>query len=291
MDQKFEEAVNWALDQPHLQKDLYDSYLTPDVLADARRFYGSQEFQETIRILEELGKGPWRDFALLDIGCGRGIGAYAFARCGYRVWAVDIGLGRLTGLEGARMLMGLDGAEFEVREGNVLSLDFPHDFFDVIYARQFLHHMKGNLNETLYKLPSLLKPGGILCAIRDVVIWSEEQRKRLLAEHPLNHITQEEWGFYLVQYRTAFAKSRLRILREIHPYSSIINVYPRSMENVLQGTKYAIKSRFPKIPGRIVDFLLNIQGIRKTVLQLVALRRRQHNYQLYSFFAQKGGYG
>ena len=153
MDQKFEEAVNWASEQPHLQKDLYDSYLTPDVRADARRFYGSQEFQETLRILEEFGKGPWRDFALLDIGCGRGIGAYAFARCGYRVWAVDIGLGRLTGLEGARMLMGLDGAEFEVRQGNVLSLDFPHEFFDVIYARQFLHHMKGNLDETLYKLP------------------------------------------------------------------------------------------------------------------------------------------
>lgn len=291
MDNRFEEAVQWALGQPHLQKHLYDSFLTPDIRADARRFYGIQEFQETLRILGELDKGAWRDFALLDIGCGRGIAAYAFARCGYRVWAVDTGLGKLTGLEGAQTLLGLDGVKFEVRQGNLLSLDFSSRVFDVIYARQFLHHMRGNLNEALNKLSNLLKPGGILCAIRDVVIWNEEQREKLLTEHPLNHITQEEWAFYLVEYRRAFAENRLYILRELHPYSSIINVYPGKMERVLEDTKHAIKWRFPMIPERIFELLLNIKWIRRSLLQLRASRKREHGYQLYSFFAQKNSYG
>lgn len=291
MDNRFEEAVQWALGQPHLQKHLYDSFLTPDIRADARRFYGIQEFQETVRILGELDKGAWRDFELLDIGCGRGIAAYAFARCGYRVWAVDTGLGKLTGLEGAQSLLGLDGAKFEVRQGNLLSLDFSSGVFDVIYARQFLHHMRGGLNEALNKLSNLLKPGGILCAIRDVVIWNEEQREKLLTEHPLNHITQEEWAFYLVEYRRAFAENRLYILRELHPYSSIINVYPAKMEHVLEDTKHAIRCRFPMIPERTFNLLLNIKWIRRSLLQLRASRKRQHSYQLYSFFAQKNSYG
>ena len=81
----FDEAVRWALGQPHLQELMHNCYLTPDTCGDARRFYGSQEFEETVHILTSLGYGPDKGYKLLDVGAGNGIASYAFAKMGYDV--------------------------------------------------------------------------------------------------------------------------------------------------------------------------------------------------------------
>lgn len=40
----YDKAIRWALEQPHLQKLMYNCYKTYDTCNDARRFYKSEDF-------------------------------------------------------------------------------------------------------------------------------------------------------------------------------------------------------------------------------------------------------
>ena len=137
---RFDMAVRWALDQPHLQELMRNVYVTYDTIGDARRFYRSKEFEETVRILSRLGKGPNQKFRLVDVGAGNGIASYAFASLEYDVIAVDSSPSEIGGIEAAKKLQGLDGVNFELRLGDITDLGLSEGQIDVIYGRQFFHH-------------------------------------------------------------------------------------------------------------------------------------------------------
>ena len=136
-----------------------------------------------------------------------------------------------------------------------------------------------NLEGTAVHLMKLLKLGGVLCAIREHVIWSEEQRQRFLANHPLHHITQSEGAYYLKEYRNAFLKAGLEISLELHPYASIINTFPQDLDDIRRSmTKRLPKLLRPVIRMEKVDILLR---------RLAAWYMARKTAQLYSFFAKK----
>ena len=148
-----------------------------------RRFYASEEFSETVRLLSDLGKKPDHGLRLLDVGCGNGIASYAFARVGYAVTGTDISEGELAGLRGARALIGLDKADFRIVNANMERMETA-ETFDVIYMRQALHHSTDPLS-TVGNLSQSLTPGGIFCAVREHVILNDAQRRRFLAATPI----------------------------------------------------------------------------------------------------------
>ena len=184
-------ATVWGLTQPHLRENLAACYRSGDLLADARRFYASQEFAETLAIFTRLGKGEANSQArVLDVGCGNGFASYALARAGYTVTASDISEGELAGLTGARKLNGSDGATFSVVNFNMDSSQ-PENAYDIIYMRQALHH-SDNPAETVASLARSLRPGGVFCAIREHVIRNRHQLQQFLTDHPFQPITQDE---------------------------------------------------------------------------------------------------
>jgi 2-polyprenyl-3-methyl-5-hydroxy-6-metoxy-1,4-benzoquinol methylase len=277
---RFDKAVRWALTQPHLQGLMRNTYVTYDTVGDAHRFYRSKEFEETVKILSRLGKGPDQNYWLVDVGAGNGIASYAFAKLGYQVVAVDSSPSEIAGIEAAKKLQGLDGVNFELKLGDITALGLPEGQIDVIYGRQFFHHTK-DLDSTLAYLATLLKPGGVLCAIREHVVWSEKQRERFLANHPLHHITQSEGAYYLKEYRGAFYGAGLSVRLELDPYASVINTFPQDLDDI----RRSISKRIP----RLLRPVIRIKEMDALLWRVAAWYIARKGGQLYSFFVKKGG--
>lgn len=274
IDDPTEWATVWGLTQPHLQDDLIACYRSGDLLADAQRFYSSQEFAETIAILSQLGQPPDRQPKLLDVGCGNGFVSYALARSGYTVTASDISEGELAGLGGARKLNGADGVSFTVVNFSMDSSQ-PEDAYDVIYMRQALHH-SDNPDETVAGLAHSLRPGGVFCAIREHVIRNQRQLHRFLADHPFQPITQDEHAYTLATYRSAFRQAGLVKGVELYPFDSAINFFPGNHAELV-----AHLSRVTRLN------LSKHRRLRHWVLRLLAYKHQLRRDQLYSFFYRK----
>jgi SAM-dependent methyltransferase len=271
---RFDEAVRWALKQPELQEVMYETYTTHNTIENARRFAGSEEFDATLEILSDLGQPPNQCPRVLDIGCGNGIASYALSCAGYDVIAVDSSESDVCGTGAAMKLQDTDGANFEIYNDDVRNINFNVDF-DVIYARQFFHHMP-ELTPVVTGLEDLLASDGVLCGLREHVVWNEKQREQLLENHPLHHITQDEGAFYRNEYRDAFSQGGLRLAVELHPYESSINTHPRSMGEV----RDMICQKIPLLPR----FVFNINILDELLRLAASLYARRYD-QLYSFFA------
>jgi len=228
---------------------------TPNFAENARRFFLSAEFHEAVRILTELGKKPDKSIRVLDFGCGNGVASYALARLGYSVVGVDSSLGEIAGLNAAKKIKGLDGVHFELVHSTGEKIDFPENSFDIVWIREVLHHIK-NISDFLMEIKRILKPGGILCCLREVVIWNEDQRKHFFATHPFNHITKDEGCYYLEEYLSAFKNAGFLLEKILDPHVSIINTYPQPVNS-----------------GVIFDEN--------------RAKQRQQGYDLFSFFARK----
>lgn len=248
-------AYRWGWSDPKLRELIYLCYKTPDLAENARRFYRSEEFRETVRILSEMGQGPDGSGKVLDFGCGNGIASHSLSRAGYKVVGLDSSLGELAGLGAARKLKGLDGVSFELRQANGENIPFEDESLDVVWLREVLHHIR-DLTGFLKEVYRILRPGGIVCSLRDHVIWNEQQREDFFQTHPFNHITQDEGCYYLKEYVLAYEHSGLMIERAYDPYSTVINTYPKPYER-----------------GKIFD--------------AEAAKTRQIGNDLYSFFAKK----
>lgn len=269
-----EYATLWGLSRPYLHDLLYQTYHSGSVTSDARRFYVSDEFSETVRLFSDLGKKPDHGLRLLDVGCGNGIASYAFAHVGYAVTGTDISEGELAGLGGARALIGLDGVDFRIVNANMERMETA-ETFDVIYMRQALHHSSDPLS-TVGSLSRSLAPGGIFCAVREHVILNDAQRRQFLARHPFHHITQDEHAFTIGVYRNAFRSAGLVLRRELYPYDSAINVYPGSWPDLVAHLSHKAH----------ID-LQRHSRLRHMILRVLALKHQVQRDQMYSFFAQK----
>jgi len=221
-------AYQWGWNTPELRSLVYLCYKTPDIIDNARRFYQSLEFQESVKVLSELGKKPDKNLKLLDFGCGNGIASYALSRAGYSVIGLDSSIGELAGINAAKKIQNLDGVNFELVHSTGETLNFSDETFDLIWLRETLHHIKG-LEGFLKELKRILKPSGIICCLREHVIWNEEQRRHFYETHPFYPITKDEGCFYLEEYISAFKKAGLVLEKILDSCSSLINTYPSSI--------------------------------------------------------------
>jgi ubiquinone/menaquinone biosynthesis C-methylase UbiE len=104
--------------------------------------------------------GICRDSKVLEVGCGTG--------------NYIIALSELTGALG----WGLDPSESMLaqarsrssrvtfRRGQAERLDYPPEFFDLVFSVDVIHHVAGRL-EYLEEAYRVLKPGGRLCTVTD----------------------------------------------------------------------------------------------------------------------------
>lgn len=134
-----DEAIRRARSDPEMADLVRDAYLDEDTLAAAKRFEESEEFAEVLSLLENnLTKSPPWD--ILDMGAGNGIAAYAFARAGHKVLALEPDPSSDVGVGAIKRLADSSGLNIRILESFAEDVPLSDECVDVIFVRQTLHH-------------------------------------------------------------------------------------------------------------------------------------------------------
>jgi SAM-dependent methyltransferase len=276
--QSWEQAVASLLGDGKNLALARDCYFDGTALQAAQRYAASEEWQALRRLLPAIAGRA------LDVGAGRGIASFALARDGWIVHALEPDPSMLVGAGAIRQIAAETGYPIEVSEAFGESLPFNAGQFDLIVARQALHHAR-DLPALLRELHRVLRPGGRLVAVRDHVISSHADLSRFFEVHPLHKLYGGEYAYLLEEYTAAIRGAGFTLHEVIAPFESPINYAPLSRD-ALPG---AIADRVPKMfhSRRLAERLLRSPSIMNFALR--ALKRIDNRPgRLYSFVAERG---
>lgn len=264
----WEEAVRWCMAEPSMAQLARDAYFDEPVKA-ARRYHASAEFAALRAYLPATGRA-------LDLGAGNGILSYALAADGWDVTAVEPDPSALIGANAIRQIAADTGKPIQVIEAFGEDIPIEAAGFDLVVARQVLHHAN-DLPAFCREMHRLARPGGTIVTLRDHVISGPEQLEPFRRIHPLHDLYGGENAFTLAQYRAALKDTGLTIEHEWRSFESVINFDPMTQSDVLDrmaqmtgllsgltratlsvvpfGVIAALASRTDRRPGRLVTFV------------------------------------
>lgn len=252
--------------------DVRANYFDLPVQQAAERFYASAEFAAT-RACVRRSAGR-----LLDIGAGQGVSAYAWARAGWEVTALEPDPSREVG---AGAIAGLAAPSVPVVRAIAEAMPFADASFDVVYARQVLHHSRA-LPALMREVARVLKPGGTLCTVRDHVADDAAQREAFLAAHPLHRDYGGEWAYAVNEYVDAARGAGLQLRQSWGPEESIINYYPGTPEELVARQQQVARLTWQPF-GRWLAWLPAFRRYAVTRAQ----RRHRLPGRLYSFVFER----
>ncbi|MDD1465621.1 class I SAM-dependent methyltransferase, partial [Dolichospermum sp. ST_sed5] len=164
----WEEAVQWLRDQPEQQELVQYCYYDDPLESAAERFSHSEEWTALNKLLKPKIPGK-----VLDIGAGRGISSYAFAKAGCSVTALEPDSSNLVGAGAIHRLAKNTDLSIQVVQDWGETLPFTDNYFDIVYGRAVLHHAQ-NLKQLCQEAARVLKPGGYFIATREHIISRKE---------------------------------------------------------------------------------------------------------------------
>jgi len=261
----WEDAVHWLREQPDQQELVRDCYFDDPLVAAARRFHASGEWQSVRCFLPSLRSGD----AALDLGAGRGIASYALARDGWPVTALEPDPSDLVGAAAIRQLAVDTSTAITVVEEWGEKLPFKDASFTLIYARQVLHHAN-DLDQLCRELFRVLKPGGLFMACREHVISRTEDLDTFLRSHPLHDRYGGEHAYTLEHYLSTLNNAGFRLLHTLAPWESEINLFPQTLSDARNIMAKNVQFPFPCLipmwvvkrwsrrlntPGRLYSFV------------------------------------
>lgn len=270
------ESLRRSKSQTHLARACY--YDDP-ILDAAIRFTASAEWKAVCYLLRN-SKGR-----VLDLGAGRGISSFAFAKHGWQVTALEPDPSSIVGAAAIRELTIEANLKIDVVEEWGESLPFDDNFFDVLYGRAVFHHAN-DLAKFCSEAARVLKPGGELLLTREHVISDAQELETFLDSHPLHNLYGGESAYLLEQYLSAISDAKLKIQQVLGPHSTPINYYPESYPGHLRKLSNRLGKRLGR-PGRVMaKMFVKIPPIRHHVESTL---NREDNYpgRLYSFHAVK----
>lgn len=261
----WEETILFIRKQPEYKSIVEMSYLDENLSLNVERFKCGDEFQETISLLNKFSNGGKE---LVDIGSGNGISAVAFALKGYNVMAIEpdpsetIGAGAIRKLKHHYALGNL-----AVKEAFAEDLKLPSESFDIVYARQCMHHAY-NLEKFISEIFRILKKGGILITVRDHVIFGNKDKEVFLKSHPLQKFYGGENAFTPEQYKQTMQKAGFKVNLELKFYDSIINYFPLTKNEIDElplTTERKLKETLQKKIGNLANIPVLFNLYKKKV--------------------------
>lgn len=258
-----------------------DCYWDEPLLAAARRFHGSREWTADRNHL-----GARRGVAL-DLGAGRGICSYALAMDGWRVTALEPDPSHLVGAGAIRRLAKKTELSIEVVEARGEKMPFEDASFDLVFARQVLHHAMG-LEALLMEVSRVLKRKGVLLATREHVVSRAEDISLFQKAHPLHGIGSEENAYLVTEYTDAILSAGLKVKAVLGSFDSPINYFPMTVDRWrLICTKPLRRLLGSWVAARIASSR-TLQGrVLLRALARHASLRDQTPGRFYSFLAKK----
>ncbi|MBD2165776.1 class I SAM-dependent methyltransferase [Calothrix membranacea FACHB-236] len=216
----WEEAVQFLREQADKQELVRDCYYDDPLEIAAERFSLSEEWLEVEYLLKKYIPGK-----VLDIGAGRGISSYAFAKTGCTVTALEPDPSLLVGAGAIKSLVENTKLPIEVSQDYGETLPFKDNTFDIVYGRAILHHAQ-DLKQLCREASRVLKHGGIFIATREHVISKKEDLQLFLESHSLHFLYGGEKAYLLSEYKQAIQETGFKLLRSIGPLESVINYAP-----------------------------------------------------------------
>lgn len=274
----WEAAVDWLVSQPDQQELVRACYYDRPVEKAAERFLHSEEWQATRSYLPAPGG------RVLDVGAGAGISSYALARDGWQVVALEPDSSEVVGSGAIRRLSAIRNLDITVVQefGERIAADDAS--FDVVHARQVLHHAR-DLPQFCRELSRVLKPGGVLMTTRDHVISGPKQLPAFLDSHSLHRYYGGENAFRLSEYKAALRDAGLIIDKVIGPFDSVINYAPFSRSSLRE----ALIQRCSRMPGGDVLARVVLADIWFDAILKLLSRVDRRPGRPYSFLCRKPG--
>lgn len=218
-----EEAVVRLRQQPDKAECVRSCYFDDPLLEAAKRFSRSEEWGAVRRLL------PCGCNEVLDLGAGRGIASYAFARDGCRVTAVEPDTSDLVGAGSIRALARKTGLPIRIVEDYGESLSFEGASFDIVYSREVLHHVS-DMKKVCCEVARVLRPAGLFIATREHVISRPEDMTEFLERHELHFLHGQERAFFVGDYISAITGGGMALKQVLGSFDTVINYYPMTRE-------------------------------------------------------------
>lgn len=233
----YEEAVKWLRANPAQQKLVYYCYYDDPLQSAAERFSNSEEWKAINDLLRKYIPGK-----VLDVGAGRGIASYAFAKAGCSVTALEPDPSSLIGAEAIQDLVEQTNFSIEIVQDYGETLPFQDNYFDVVYARAVLHHAQ-DLKKICQEAARVLRRGGAFFATREHVISRKEDLQLFLESHPLHFLYGTENAYLLQEYTDSISSADLNLKKIMGHYESVVNYAPMTHQE-FQSMATAMFTRY-----------------------------------------------
>jgi len=273
----WEQAVSWLRNQPESQELVSHCYYDDPLDVAAERFSNSEEWLAVKHLLRKHLPGN-----VLDLGAGRGISSYAFAKAGCTVTALEPDPSPQVGAKAIQSLVDSTQLPIQIIQEYGETLPFQDNTFDIVYGRAVLHHAR-DLTQLCREAARVIKPGGVFIGTREHVISRKEDLQLFLDEHPLHSLYGGENAFFLQEYTAAIKASGLKLQNVLGPLESPINYAPMTQQEFQAKLQAGLARR---IGGKLASWLASTKASQQFYGWYFS-KKMDSPGRLYSFIAIK----
>lgn len=279
----WEETIKYIRQTPDFQNLVKDAYLDEDLVKNVSQFRTSAEYKATLSFINQFH--PQAN-SLLDIGAGNGISSISFALDSFTITAVEPDPSSTVGSNAIRYLSRYYNLPtIQIIESYAEKLPFPDETFDIVYARQAMHHAQ-NLNSFVAEAYRVLKKGGLFFTVRDHVTNTPTEKEAFLKAHPLQKFYGGENAFSKAEYISTFESNNFELLLKLAHFDSIINFAPKTEQEVYDAdTK--LKTDFKEKIPFLSTFLFPLYKLYTLIRYGKINDESNIPGRLYSFIARK----